>query len=167
MRLSPMSAAAALLLAVLPRAQASPARKACQPFDAAEVRRVLRLPIGQPKGTGGAEMLSCTAQGGSVQVTLSHTIEPDRALGSSGEFKQSVDRARSVGQVTVQEFKETRCAAILPSGGGKFGAFKAWCVLHSRQGRAVSLEVIAPGAKQLPSLENVRALAESAAARVP
>ncbi len=167
MHLRPVSAAAVLLLAALSSAEASTAKEACHPFDAAEVKRILRRPVGQPKGTGGAEMLSCTAQGGNLQVTLSHTIEPDSALGSPGEFKQSVERARSAGQDTVQEFNETRCAAILPSGGSKFGAFKAWCVLHSRQGRAVSLEVIAPGAKQLPSLENVRALAESAAARIP
>jgi hypothetical protein len=163
----PALCAALLPLAVVSTAAASPAKNACQPFDAAEVRKALRLPVGQPKGTAGAEMLSCAAQGGSLQVTLNHTLEPDPGLGSAGEFKQSVDRARSAGQVTVQEFKETRCATILPSGGRKFGAFKAWCVLHSKQGRAVSLEVIAPAAKQLPSLETVRTLAEAAASRIP
>jgi hypothetical protein len=159
--------AALVLFAVVSTAAASPAKNACQPFDAAEVRRALRAPVGQPKGTAGAEMLSCAAQGGGLQVTLNHTLEPDPGLGSSGEFQQSVERARSAGQVTVQEFKETRCATILPSGGSKFGAFKAWCVLHSKQGRAVSLDVIAPSGKRLPSLETLRTLAEAAAARIP
>jgi hypothetical protein len=156
-----------VLAAALPARGASPAAQACKPFDAAEVRRVLRVPVGQPHGAGGASMLSCTASGGSLEVTLDHSAEPNLALGSAGEFQKSVEGARAAGTVQVQEFKETRCAAIHPSGGNKFGAFKAWCVLHTRKGRYVSLQVIARGAKQLPTLDKVRELAEAAAARLP
>ena len=158
---------AILVLSLLQAAAASPAKQACHPFDAAEVRQLLHIPVGQPEGTAGAAMFSCTARSGERTVTLSYTAEPDPMLGSAGEFNQSVERARAVGKVEVQEFKETRCAFLLPSGGSKFGAFKSWCVLHSKKGRAVSLEVLAPGAKQLPPLEKVRTLAEAAAARIP
>ncbi len=144
----------------------STAKEACQPFDAAEVRKVLRFPVGAPKGTAGAEMLSCTAQAGNAQVTLSYSLLPNWALGSEGEFEHSVEQARAAGHVEERKFKETRCASILPSGGSKFGAFKAWCVLHSKTGRAVTLEVIAPNAKQLPALEKVCAVAEAAGARI-
>jgi hypothetical protein len=167
MHLGASSRAAVLILAFHPSAQASSAKEACKPFDAAQVRKVLHVPVGQPQGSSGAEMLSCTGRGGGLEVTLNFTSEPNPALGSAGEFKQSVDRAGAAGKVLVQEFKETRCASILPSGGGKFGTFKAWCVLHSKKGRAISLEVIAPGAKQLPSLDKVQLLAEAAAARIP
>jgi hypothetical protein len=158
---------AVLLLALAGGARASSNSDACKPFDAAEVRSVLHVSLGPPQGTRGAQMMSCTARGGGLQVTLAFTSEPDQAQGSEGEFNQSVERARAAGQVQVQQFKETRCASILPSGGGKFGTFKAWCVLHSKKGRAVSLDVIAPGPKQLPSLEKVHLLAEAAAARIP
>lgn len=112
-------------------------------------------------------MLSCTATGGSLQVTLNHTAEPNSGLGSEGEFNQSVAGARATGHVEVQVFGETRCAVLLPTGGNKFGAFKAWCVLHSKKGRYVSLEVIARSEKQLPKLDKVRLLAEAAATRLP
>ncbi len=165
MRLRSAVGAAVLLFAAA--ADGSTTKDACKPFDAAEARKVLRLPVGSPKGTVGAEMSSCTAPAGSSQVTLSYTLEPNRALGSEGEFQQSLERARATGHVEERKFKETRCASFLPSGGSKFGAFKAWCVLHSKAGRAVSLEVIAPNAKQLPSLEAVCTVAEAAGARIP
>jgi hypothetical protein len=164
----PQAAAVALLvLAVLPAGAASPGAEACKPFDAAEVRRILRIPVGQPKGTGGASMFSCTAQAASMQVTLNHTAEANLALGSEGEFNQSVAGARAAGNVEVQTFKDTRCAVLLPTGGNKYGTFKAWCVLHSRKGRYVSLEVTARNEKQLPKLDKVRTVAEAAAARLP
>ena len=156
-----------MLLAYASGAGAGVPKEACRPFDAAEVRNVLRIPVGSPKATLGAAMLSCTAQGGSSQVTLSHTLEPDLALGSPGEFQKSVAQASAAGRVEVREFKQTRCASLFPSGGSKFGAFKAWCVLHSKAGRAVTLEIVAPSAKQLPSLEQVRQVAEASAARIP
>jgi hypothetical protein len=155
------------LAAALPVAEASAAAQACKPFDVAEVRKVLHLQVGPPHAAGGASMLSCTAGAGGAQVTLSHTPEPNLALGSAGEFNQSVAGARAAGQVQVQEFKDTRCALIHPSGGNKFGTFKAWCVLHSRKGRYVSLEVTGTSAKQLPPLEKLREAAEAAAARIP
>jgi hypothetical protein len=155
------------LAAALPAAAAFAGAQACKPFDVGELRKVLRIPLDQPRGTGGASLLSCTAKGGSAQVTLNHSPEPNLALGSPGEFNQSVAGARAAGQVEVQEFKDTRCAVIHPSGGNKFGAFKAWCVLHSKKGRYVSLEVVARSAKQLPALEKVREAAEAAAARIP
>ncbi|HXX30937.1 MAG TPA: hypothetical protein VEJ89_09495 [Myxococcaceae bacterium] len=144
----------------------SPAKQACQPFDASEVRKVLRIPVGQPHGAAGASMLSCTAEGGGVQVTLSHTAEPDPVLGSAGEFNKTVEAARASGRVEVREFKETRCATLLPSGGGKFARYKCLCALHSKGGRYVSLEVLAPSERLLPKLEQLRTAAEAAAGRV-
>lgn len=155
-----------LLLAAVPARGASPAKQACKPFDVGELRKVLRIPLGQPHGTGGASLLSCSAEGNGVTVTLNHSPEPNAVLGSAGEFQKSVDAARAGGRVEVQEYKETRCAALQPSGGSKFSRFKALCVLHSRQGRYVSLEVLAPSEKKLPRLDQVRIAAEAAAARV-
>lgn len=155
------------LVAALPADGASAAVQACKPFDTAEVRKTLHIGVGPPHGAGGASMLSCTADAGTVHVTLSHTPEPNLALGSAGEFNQSVAGARAAGQVQVQEFKDTRCALIHPSGGNKFGTFKAWCVLHSKKGRYISLEVTASTAKPLPPLERLREAAEAAAARIP
>jgi len=156
-----------LLLAVVPAARAaSPAKQACKPFDVGELRKVLRIPLEKPHGTGGASLLSCSAEGDKITVTLNHSPEPNTVLGSAGEFQKSVEAARAAGRVQVQEFKETRCAALQPSGGSKFARFKAFCVLHSKQGRYVSLEVLAPSEKKLPRLEQVRTAAEAAAGRV-
>ena len=156
-----------LLLAAAPAAlAASPAKQACKPFDAAELRKVLRIPLGQPHGTGGASLLSCSAEGDNITVTLTHSPEPNAVLGSAGEFEKSVEAARAAGRVDVQEWKETRCASLRPSGGSKFARFKAFCVLHSKQGRYVSLEVLAPTEKRLPRLDQLRTAAEAAAGRV-
>ncbi len=165
MRRNVTASAAALLFASA--AEAAAPKPPCKPFDAVEVRTVLRLPVGPPKATVGAAMVSCAAQAGGGQVTLSYTLEPDRALGSEGEFQQSLARARAAGRVEEATFKDTRCASLLPSGGSKFGAFKAWCVLHSKAGRAVTLEVLAPNAKQLPALGKVAQVAAAAAIRIP
>ncbi len=166
MRPSVTARAAAVLLSLASALEAAPP-KPCKPFDAAQVRTVLQLPVGAPKATVGAALVSCTAQAGGRQVSLSYTLEPDRALGSEGEFQQSLARARAVGHVEEATFKDTRCASLLPSGGSKFGAFKAWCVLHSKAGRAVTLEVLAPNAKQLPALDKVAQVAAAAATRIP
>jgi hypothetical protein len=167
MRPSVTARLAAVLLSLASAAGTATPQPPCKPFDAAEVRTVLRLPVGAPKATVGAALVSCTAQAGGGQVTLSYTLEPDRALGSEGEFQQSLARARAAGRVEAATFKDTRCASLLPSGGSKFGAFKAWCVLHSMAGRAVTLEVLAPNAKQLPALQKVAQVAAAAATRIP
>jgi len=160
-------AAASVLLALAFTAEASLPKPPCKPFDAVEVRKVLRLSVGAPKATVGAAMVSCSAQASGAQVTLSYTLEPDRALGSEGEFQQSLARARAAGRVEEATFQQTRCASLLPSGGSKFGAFKAWCVLHSKAGRAVTVEVLAPNEKQLPALDKVAEVAGAAASRIP
>ena len=167
MRPSVTAGAAAGLLALSLGTEAAVPKPPCKPFDAAEVRTVLRVPVGAPKVTVGAAMVSCTAQAGGSQVTMSYTLEPDRALGSEGEFQQSLARARATGHVEEATFKQTRCASLLPSGGSKFGAFKAWCVLHSKAGRAITLEVLAQSAKQLPALERVAQVAAATATRIP